>query len=89
MDDIIGQFLGTSISTNNPIKDDRIHGKGYATLLTNNNFYPGVEALCKSLKATSTGTQYIAIMMYTSMRLCSFNKKTNLYCSVIIYGRSI
>jgi hypothetical protein len=76
MDDIIGQFLGTSISKNNPIKDDRIFGKGYATLLTNDNFYPGVEALCKSLKATSTGTYDDAIMICTPVRLYFFIKKS-------------
>lgn len=37
-------------------------GSAFATLLTDDSFFPGVTALCKSLRATNTGiTQQIVV----------------------------
>lgn len=84
MDDIIAGFLGTSISKSNPIKDNRVYSKGFATLLTNDNFYPGVEALCKSLKATNTGNEYFTIISFSLVKNISLMIVivTYYYCTI-------
>ena len=58
MADLINQFLGNvSTKSNVTVEMERdSDGSGaFVTLLTNDNFYPGVDALCKSIRATNTG----------------------------------
>ena len=56
---LISQFLGNTSSKSNVTVEmvaDTDNNGAFVTLLTNDNFYPGVDALCKSIKATGTGT---------------------------------
>lgn len=61
MADLISQFVG-SVSTKSNVTvemDGNSDNNGaFITLLTNDNFYPGADTLCKSIKSTITGIRY-------------------------------
>ena len=64
MASLISQFLGNTSSKSNvtvEMASDTDSIGSFVTLITNDNFYPGVDALCKSVKATSTGTSDITV----------------------------
>lgn len=56
--DLIEQFLGSKdTEKHGELGSDMNHNSAFVSLLTNDSFYPGVEALCKSIRATNSGTQ--------------------------------
>ena len=58
MANLISQFLGGVSTKSNAtveMEGDCDSNGAFVTLLTNDNFYPGADALCKSIKATITG----------------------------------